>query len=335
MAKLPRFLVTPVWKKLSRGYGSLTSPQIKRFFARPSVKRTLRCILITVTAYLLLIAVGALSIYRFRATNDFTHFTESIFPYPAAIVRGESIPLTRFRLEVAARKHFAEVQKIAYTEDEIDAFVTDQLVTRALFAQVLKENKLTISEEELTTRMESIITEAGSSEKLSQFLREQYGDAVTIDVYRMWMHDAAVQSAIQQKLLSHAEIKHILVAVPQGSGADAIEKARLKAVDIRSSITDVAMFDDVAKARSEDASSRDKGGYFGITNRGDASPILSEAFEAAAFNLPVGQVSDPILTPAGWHIITIISREGTIDLSKKALLEQERKRGTIRTFMTE
>jgi parvulin-like peptidyl-prolyl isomerase len=249
-------------------------------------------------------------------------------------VRGESITLSRFRLEVAARKHFAEVQKIAYTQDEIDAFVSDQLVTRTLFSQVLTENKLVISKDELDTRINSIISEAGSSEKLSQFLREQYGEAVTIDVYRMWMHDAAVQSAIQQKLLTHAEIKHILVAVPTGSTAEVVEKARLKAAGIRSSITDVSLFEETAKARSEDASSRDKGGYFGTTNRGDTSPVLSEAFETAAFTLPVGQISDPILTPSGWHIITVVSREGTIDLSKKALLEKERKRGSIHTFMT-
>ncbi len=333
MAKLPRFLVTPVWKKLSRSYATLKSPQIRRFFGLPIVKRSLKISLLTLATYLLLVVFGAIGTYHFKSSNFFTHFTESIFPYPAAMVRGESIPLSRFRMEVSARKHYAEVQKIAYTDTEIDQFVINQLVSRKIFAQVLKENKLMVSEEELDQRMKDITSQAGGEDKLKLFLKEQYGDGVDLATFRIWMHEAAVESAIQQQLLVHAELKHILVAAPAGSAADVVEKARLKAVEIRTSITDSATFSDVAKARSEDVASRDKGGDFGTTNRGDEQPILSEAFEKAAFTTPVGQISEPVLTSFGWHIVLVVKREGSIDLGKKTFLNEELKRGRISRFV--
>lgn len=47
------------------------------------------------------------------------------------------------------------------------------------------------------------------------------------------------------------------------------------------------------------------GGILGWFGRGDMVP----AFETAAFNLPSGQVSEPVKTQFGWHLIYIISKK--------------------------
>lgn len=47
------------------------------------------------------------------------------------------------------------------------------------------------------------------------------------------------------------------------------------------------------------------GGILGWFGRGDMVP----AFETAAFNLPNGQVSDPVKTQYGWHLIYVISKK--------------------------
>jgi hypothetical protein len=332
MPKLPRFLATPVWKQVRRGYGTLTSPSSRKFFATPLVRLSLRVTGATLLIYILVIGSAAIFIYR-GSSNFYTRTAERIFSYPAGIVAGESIPLSRFRLEVAARKHYAQVRGAAFTEAEIEDFAMTQLETRKLFSQVLAEKSLMISEEELSNRMNEIISQAGGEDKFRQFLKENYSEKVTIDVFRMWMKEAAIESTIQQKVLVHTELKHILVAVPENASADQVDKALTKIRDIRNSITDIASFAEVARQRSEDVASRDKGGDFGTTNKGSDAPVLSADFEKAAFETAVGQISEPVRTPNGWHILYIVSRGGDTNLSKKQLLEERRQAAGIRRFV--
>jgi peptidyl-prolyl cis-trans isomerase D len=65
-------------------------------------------------------------------------------------------------------------------------------------------------------------------------------------------------------------------------------------------------FAEVAKAESADSVSGREGGSLGKLRRGQTVP----AFEQTAFSLPVGQVSEPVLTQFGYHIIKVESRTG-------------------------
>lgn len=47
------------------------------------------------------------------------------------------------------------------------------------------------------------------------------------------------------------------------------------------------------------------GGILGWFGRGD----MVKEFESAAFNLPNGQVSEPVKTQFGWHLIYVISKK--------------------------
>lgn len=64
-------------------------------------------------------------------------------------------------------------------------------------------------------------------------------------------------------------------------------------------------FADVAKQYSMDPGSKDKGGELGTFRRGQMVP----AFDQAAFSLPVGQISKPVKSPFGYHIIQVESKD--------------------------
>lgn len=68
----------------------------------------------------------------------------------------------------------------------------------------------------------------------------------------------------------------------------------------RQEILDGKTFGDVAKAVSK-CPSKAQGGDLGFFGRGQ----MVAPFEQAAFNLPVGEVSEPVQTQFGWHLIQV------------------------------
>lgn len=77
-----------------------------------------------------------------------------------------------------------------------------------------------------------------------------------------------------------------------------------EAVSIKSKIDKGENFEALAKKYSKCPSGQNGGdlGYFG---RGEMVP----SFETAAFELPVGKVSDPVKTQFGWHLIKVTDKE--------------------------
>ena len=79
-----------------------------------------------------------------------------------------------------------------------------------------------------------------------------------------------------------------------------------RAVVLRKEILDGAPFDEVAKRESADSVSGAKGGDLGEFGKGTMDP----AVERAAYSLPIGTVSEPVLSAFGYHIIKVESRTG-------------------------
>jgi peptidyl-prolyl cis-trans isomerase C len=99
------------------------------------------------------------------------------------------------------------------------------------------------------------------------------------------------------------------------------EEALAKAQDLRKQILAGADFATLAKAESDDAGSAVKGGDLGTFRHGQMVP----AFEQAAFAVPVGQVSEPVKTQFGYHIIKITERTSKTFDESKPQIERELK----------
>jgi len=101
-------------------------------------------------------------------------------------------------------------------------------------------------------------------------------------------------------VVEQTHAKHILIRVNEITSD---KEARAKLERIRDRIETGAKFEDQAKLNSEDATSA-KGGDLGWVNPGDTVP----EFEQTMNKLAINQLSEPIRTTFGWHIIVVDGR---------------------------
>ena len=98
-------------------------------------------------------------------------------------------------------------------------------------------------------------------------------------------------------------------------------EALAKAEDIRKKLVAGADFAALAKEESDDTGSGAQGGSLGTFRHGQ----MVGPFDQAAFSLPIGQVSEPVKTQFGYHIIKMKSRTNKSFEDAKAQIERELK----------
>ena len=99
------------------------------------------------------------------------------------------------------------------------------------------------------------------------------------------------------------EVAHILLEI--NADQDEVQASdKLNVVQQR--LDDGESFADLAKEFSQDAGSAEAGGYLGYIQQGAGFP---EDFERVSFALTEGEVSDPVKTDAGLHLIQLLAIE--------------------------
>ena len=101
-----------------------------------------------------------------------------------------------------------------------------------------------------------------------------------------------------------ARIAHIFFRLPENGDDKAVEKVRQEAVEVLKKFRAGESFEALAKSHSQDPASAPKGGEIGFFSRG----TMPSALETAAFSLAVDAVSEPLLSPAGFHLLKVLER---------------------------
>ncbi|MFO7727498.1 MAG: SurA N-terminal domain-containing protein [Desulfonatronovibrio sp.] len=94
--------------------------------------------------------------------------------------------------------------------------------------------------------------------------------------------------------------RHILISVDGDASEEEVEQARQKTAEIKAQLDNGKDFAELAREHSQGPSA-DQGGDLGTFGRGQMVP----EFEEAAFDLNPGEVSDPVKTQFGWHLIKV------------------------------
>jgi peptidyl-prolyl cis-trans isomerase SurA len=200
----------------------------------------------------------------------------------------------------------------------------DTLIDEKLVDNELKELKVSISDKEVDAAIEevkksyslndeqlqqAVAREGFSMAEYRETMRKQIGRYKLISEKvrkNVKVSDADVKSEYERMTRAEGEdyevhVRHILIAVPRSAAQAAVEQARRKAAAVAAEARQSGVdFAELAKKRSEGSSSSD-GGDLGFFKRGTMVP----EFERVAFNLKTGEVSDPVRTQFGWHVLKL------------------------------
>jgi peptidyl-prolyl cis-trans isomerase C len=142
------------------------------------------------------------------------------------------------------------------------------------------------------------------------------------------IEDAAEHQYYEQHKTEYESVhaRHILIRmkgspVPLLPGKKELtdEEASGKAQEVRAKLLAGGDFADLAKAESDDATSAKNGGDLGTFKHGQMIP----QFDQSAFSLPIGQVSEPVKTQFGYHVIKVEEHinqtfdQARVDIEKK------------------
>ena len=188
------------------------------------------------------------------------------------------------------------------------ASVLTQLVQEKVLAKKYK-----VTDKEIDNKLKEYKTQLGDQYSA---LKQQYGEDYLKDQvkYELLAQKAAKDNIkvtdsdtkeYYDGLKGKIRASHILVA--DKKTADEVEKKLKKG----------EKFETLAKEYSTD-NSKDSGGDLGWFDK----KSMDETFSKAAFGLKVGQVSDPVKTKFGYHIIKKTEERGKYDDMKKELKEE-------------
>ena len=107
-----------------------------------------------------------------------------------------------------------------------------------------------------------------------------------------------------------------VLTIPRTVTAADSAAVRTRILALRDEIAGGAKFEDVARRESVDSVSAAEGGSLGTGGR----KRFVEEFEKAAYALKVGEVSQPVLTPFGYHLIRVDERKGADTLTLRHIL---------------
>ncbi len=215
---------------------------------------------------------------------------------------------------------------------EIKCKILEDILFQKLMVTQAEVDSVKVSdiqvESDLSRRLAGFIQQFGSQEKMEDY----YGK--TLADIKKELHDIVYEQLLAQQVQSGivsnvdvtpSEIRTFFKAIPKDSiplikteyviaqivkkpPISIDEKLRIKdqLMDYRKRILEGASFSTLAIMYSQDPGSAKKGGELGFYGRGQLYP----EFEAVAFKLKEGEISNVIETEAGYHIIQMIKRKG-------------------------
>jgi peptidylprolyl isomerase/peptidyl-prolyl cis-trans isomerase C len=171
--------------------------------------------------------------------------------------------------------------------------ILKMVIDTILLAQVANERKI-VDDADIQRR----ITFARNQGLMNHLLMVVGQQAVTEDAIRKAYEDVVLKPASND---SEVHLRHLVFLFKDAKDDAAVKKAEEKAEKALARIKSGEDFAAVVADMSEDPVTKAKGGDFGWRTKAE----MGKEYAEAAFTMKNGEVSSPIKTAVGWHIIKL------------------------------
>src|SRR6266403_1334919 len=182
---------------------------------------------------------------------------------------------------------------------QLEQYYRTEIPKEKLFDQVASD--VYISDEQLWRRFQD--THDSAQVSLVPFEPERISDSavrVSDDEVR------AYYDTHKKQFERSGAAKVSIIIIPRAVSAADSAAVRVHALSLRAKILGGEKFEDVARAESADSASAVNGGSLGKGPKGR----FVAPFETAAYALKTGEISQPVLTQFGYHLIKVDARKG-------------------------
>lgn len=247
-----------------------------------------------------------------------------------ATVNGAVITQSELReaVEVFQRQagEAARSAENSWDRTALERRILEDLVDRKLMDDYASKQGITASDEEMEQAVKDVLARANLTRE--EFLDALQKEGLSYEEYRNQIRDQIIKAKmihrevraqivikdeeIENYYLEHPDefrtqegyvIRHIFLALPRNPAPEVEEAVRKEAKRICEEIRAGVPFAEAAAKYSQDPSAA-RGGWLGFFRKG----ALSEDLESAIAGLDEGQVSEPIVTAAGIHIVRLEER---------------------------
>ncbi len=217
--------------------------------------------------------------------------------------------------------------------DELRRQVLDALIDEKVQLSYARNLGMGVSEAELDTAIENIA--AQNQMTMAELQERMRTDGLDFDRYRNSLREQILIQRVREREVtpriqisdddinkflasdpaaqteSALNLAHILIKVPEQAGPQEVQKLQAKAEDIQRKAAAGVNFSQLVKQFSDDRSTHDSGGAFGLREVSG----LPEVFVKAVANIKVGEVAPLVRSRAGFHIIKLVERENAAQAS--------------------
>lgn len=258
-------------------------------------------IIIGGVAILLLIFVGTLGYltYGKKSESAFIKNASKVLPFPAVEADGRFVSVYTYldQLDIL-KNYYVNFKKTDLgSEDgkkllaELRTETMARLTEDAIITVEAKKMGVSVSKKELNDSFDKLVVSNGGKDQFPGILKKFYG--LTVEEFKEKIYAPRM---LRQKMTDKINSEETV------TGA-----AKKKADDLYAQLKKGANFAKLAKANSQDTASAANGGDLGFFGKGKMVPD----FEKAAFALKVGEISKPIRTVYGYHIIKVTAKKGS------------------------
>lgn len=188
--------------------------------------------------------------------------------------------------------------------DELVALSGEEALKKLVTLKVL-EDKYEVSDKEVDKELDTIKDQVGDEFEQVLAMQGVTEDDLISDIKTSLLQEQAITEGIEvsddelkqhyDRMSKDIEARHILIEDEE------------EAKDIKKQLDDGADFAKLAKEHSVDEGSAEQGGEVGFFSVGSMVP----EFEDAAYSMEKGEISDPIQSDYGFHIVEVLDMKDT------------------------